>query len=338
MNEEHYWANVLEDERKLAMRTAFLAYKEERTAKLREVLKDVPAGEPIVPMVVNYGQLPLFLIWVCRLREMMLDSVLQQSLVMTPDKKTFEVTKDLVPTYFVGPEECGVTVGSSAAGAFGDETDMMKLAGLYSVVEELGYDALQQDVDIMWNIIPLPLFYTPEYVSVAIAMSYDGNHRQPPFYGNGGFFFVRASENWRRLTKDWLYWFSKRPAGAQQPIMVKVLEYHLVVHPLALEVLPEAVVSHPGLGGGMFRTPPKNTPMDEETGLVPMLLHAAWTVNVFGYVEKLWNADRWFFHSGCSLYNDGLITLDPYLEDCMSDPLTQCHGRVNTPFKKTKEW
>eukprot|EP00873_Tetraselmis_striata_P039044 jgi/Tetstr1/459308/TSEL_004703.t1 len=61
MNEEHYSANVLEDERKLAMRTAFLAYKEERTAKLREVLKDVPAGEPLVLMVVNYGQLLLFL-------------------------------------------------------------------------------------------------------------------------------------------------------------------------------------------------------------------------------------------------------------------------------------
>eukprot|EP00873_Tetraselmis_striata_P039045 jgi/Tetstr1/459309/TSEL_004704.t1 len=116
---------------------------------------------------------------------MKLDSVLQQSLVMTRDKKTIEVTKDL-------------------------------FAGLYSVVEELGYDALQQDVDIMWNIIPLPLFYTPEYASVAIAMSYDGNRRQPPFY-----------------------------------------------------------------------------------------------VNVFGYVEKLWNVDRWFFHSGCSMYNnDGLITLD----------------------------
>eukprot|EP00873_Tetraselmis_striata_P024694 jgi/Tetstr1/444958/TSEL_032776.t1 len=342
LNEEHYWGKELEAKDKLAMRAAFLAYKEKRTAKLREVLKDVPAGEPIVLMVVNYGQLPLFLNWVCGLREMGLDSVLQQSLVMTPDMKTFEATKDLLPTYFSGPEECGVTLDSAAAGAFGDKIHKMmmllKLAGLYSLVEELGYDVVQQDVDIVWNVNPLPLFYIPEYAAVDIAMSYDGNHRQPPFFVNGGFLFVRATENGRRLTKDWLYWYSKRPIGAQQPVMVKVMEYHLIVHSLALEVLPATVVPHPGLGGGMFRTPPRNTPDDKDSGLVPMLLHAAWTVNIFGKVEKLWNANRWFFHEACTLYSEGRITLDPHLAQCMSDPLTQCHGGVNMPFKKLQDW
>ena len=77
-----------------------------------------------------------------------MEDVLNQSLLWTPDKGTYDATKDILPTYLLGPNEL-VEPGFKidyATGAFGDAVlmrmMMLQVASLYTMFAELRRDVL----------------------------------------------------------------------------------------------------------------------------------------------------------------------------------------------------
>eukprot|EP00192_Tetraselmis_astigmatica_P011620 CAMPEP_0117664622 /NCGR_PEP_ID=MMETSP0804-20121206/9329_1 /TAXON_ID=1074897 /ORGANISM="Tetraselmis astigmatica, Strain CCMP880" /LENGTH=363 /DNA_ID=CAMNT_0005471889 /DNA_START=67 /DNA_END=1158 /DNA_ORIENTATION=+ len=318
LREDVYFKDTDSFESRLAIHKKYLSHATQRRRELKWLLKDSDPKQPVIAMIVNWGQIHLFFNWVCGLQAEGMSHVLKQSLIFTGDKETYDAVSELLPTYWVGATQLpGLPAG--AAKVFGDRSFasmmMLKVAAIYSVVVELERDLLFQDVDVIWNHNPIPLFYKTAYRHKDALFSYDGNALQPPFYFNAGFFFMRATSKGKALAEDFLYYFSKKRGSAVQPIMNRVLTHHYLVNGLDMEILPTSVVPHPAdrrfrLGASLGK---------ELDGESPLVVHAAWTHNHWDKMKKLNAVGKWWFNGKCSLYAPLKEKFDADLRDCMEN-------------------
>uniref|UniRef100_A0A061R496 Nucleotide-diphospho-sugar transferase domain-containing protein n=1 Tax=Tetraselmis sp. GSL018 TaxID=582737 RepID=A0A061R496_9CHLO len=320
LKEKVYFGDISIHESRLALHRKYLSQASQRRRELKWLLRDSDVSKPVIAMIVNWGQIHMFLNWVCGLKAEGMGPLLQQSLVFTGDNDTFNALRHILPTYFVSSRQLP-GLPSSPAKVFGDRTFgsmmVLKVAAVYSIVMELGRDLLFQDVDVVWNQNPVPLFYETRYKHKDALFSYDGNVNQPPFYFNAGFFFIRSTPKGKLLAEDFFYYFSKRRGSAVQPILNQVLLHHYLVYGLDMEILSTAVVPHPAderlrLGGTLKK---------ELDGVSPLVIHAAWTHNHWDKVKKLRAVGRWWLNDTCEHYHTVKPRFSVDLRDCIENSI-----------------
>ena len=159
----------------------------------------------VVVMVCNYGQSGLLFNFVCSARSRGID--LSNVLLFATDGKVADLARSLNLHVF----DVGDTFGEmpeQAAKSYGDKVFAgMMLSKVYcvSLVSQLGFDLLFQDVDMVWHQNPLDFFLgggdgdgesavaDPEF---DIYFQDDGSRsaRYAPYSPNTGFYFVRNNE------------------------------------------------------------------------------------------------------------------------------------------------
>lgn len=115
-------------------------------------------GKTIVVLVCNLGQSELFLNFVCGARAKGLD--LSNLLMFATDKETYQLSQELGIAAFYD-ETIFADMPTTAANHYGDRVfARMMMAKVYCVhlVNQLGYNVLFQDVDVVWYRNPLPYF------------------------------------------------------------------------------------------------------------------------------------------------------------------------------------
>lgn len=75
------------------------------------------------------------------------------------------------------------------------------------LVNDMGYNVLFQDVDVVWYQEPFELFNSPEYLSFDTLWMDDGarSERFSPFFGNTGFYYIRHNERTRLMMREILF-------------------------------------------------------------------------------------------------------------------------------------
>jgi hypothetical protein len=140
----------------------YLQNLEGTLGKLKPIAKSVAGkGKTIVVLVCNLGQAELFHNFVCGARAKGLD--LSKLLMFATDKETYALAQKLgIAAYY--DEKIFANMPTSAANNYGDRIfAKMMMAKVYCVhlVNQLGYNVLFQDVDVVWYRNPLTYFEQP---------------------------------------------------------------------------------------------------------------------------------------------------------------------------------
>jgi hypothetical protein len=140
--------------------------------------------------VCNLGHAELFHNFVCGARAKGLD--LSKLLMFATDKETYQLSKQLGIAAFYD-ETIFADMPTTAANAYGDKVfAKMMMAKVYCVhlVNQLGYNVLFQDVDVVWYRNPLPYFEQKEITEEWDMMFQDdgarGTSRYAPYSPNTG--------------------------------------------------------------------------------------------------------------------------------------------------------
>ena len=186
----------------LAQLSNYLTHYNNVLDELRPIAKKVAGGKGrgIVVMVSNFGQSRLLINFVCSARKIGMD--LSQVLLFATDVKTRELAIELgLETYYNEnifgsiPEMSG----QFADAAFGK----VMMAKAYSVhlVNELGYDILFQDVDVV-PLRPNVLDYFQQQqkedgiddFDMYFQYDHNPNENQAPYSANSGFYYVKYNQ------------------------------------------------------------------------------------------------------------------------------------------------
>lgn len=200
----------------------------------------------ITVMVSNYGHAHLLLNFVCAAKSVGFD--LGNVLLFAMDQETYDVAQQLGLASFYPKHlfEGYVPKKDLDKYSFGDGKFAKIMMGkVYSVqlVNDLGYDVLFQDLDV----VPLrpdimDYFYSgrKDAADVDMFFQYDRNHNseQAPYSANSGFYFVKHNQKTN-------YFFSMLArmgdlvlkTGSHQQAMSVLLGEHMATHGLKVKVM-----------------------------------------------------------------------------------------------------
>eukprot|EP00624_Nannochloropsis_granulata_P006033 evm.model.NODE_43725_length_9675_cov_21.597933.3 len=193
-------------------------------------------------MILNSGNFPMFLNMMCSASAHSLHDYRETLLVFAADEEVHTaLTKLGYASYIheafgIFPKEGHRVFGNR------DFLDMMWLKSVAGwLVNRLGYDLLYLDSDLVMFKDTYALFENEEDKGVDIFMQDDGSRsdRFGPYFGNTGFFFVRANLRTRALLQAMLFsheWvLSWR---SHQAVFSHLLEDHYLRNSLSIKILP----------------------------------------------------------------------------------------------------
>lgn len=230
-----------------------------------------------------------------------------------------------------------------AAGYYADKTfTVMMMAKVYCVhmINQLGYDLLFQDVDVVWHRNPLDFFTntTSPMYNYDIYFQDDGARavRYQPYSPNSGFYFVRHNERTEYFVHSLLMAGNIiAQSGSHQNAMAAVLQEHSSWRGLHVKTLDRKMEEFPN--GYHFQKKKDYMMKIMEGKSTPYVFHMSWTSNKDDkqlYFEQI---GSWFVKDKCvgetasKIRRDTgrAISTETDLAGacCLAEPEVKCHYR-----------
>eukprot|EP00804_Cyclotella_cryptica_P000987 CCRYP_012341-RC/>CCRYP_012341-RC protein AED:0.07 eAED:0.07 QI:286/1/1/1/0.83/0.85/7/369/700 len=304
--------------------------------ELKSTLQRIAVDNTVVVMTVNKGQIELLMNFVCSARSIGLD--LKNVLLFPTDQFSKDIADGLGLATFYN-DKLMKPLPSEEAKSYGDSTfGLMMMAKVISVqlVNELGYDLLFQDVDVVWYKDPVNYFRTlgPPLENFDVYFQDDGSRqeRYAPYSANSGFYFVRSNDRTQLLFRRMLYAGDLIFAcGAHQQVLIFLLSDMNSLGGLKVKVFSRDGDDFPG--GYHYHMRKDWMKQMVENIHKPYIFHMSWTLNKDNKLEFMKQMGMWYLHGTCigseakeivsgSNANDVMIN-----KCCSIEPLTKCYYR-----------
>lgn len=218
----------------------YLSSMEETLERLAPIAKRAANDQnQITILVCNYGQSEFVNNFVCSARAQGID--LSHILLFATDRETYALSKSLGLHTFDVQDAFGKIPKEHSKQYGGKIFRRVMLAKVYCVhlINQLGYDLLFQDVDIVYYRDPLP-YFAENFEDFDVIFQDDGNRQQryAPYSPNSGLYYVRYNERTRYLFSV----FSRMgdsilTSGSHQGALTALLNEHANTRGLTVKVL-----------------------------------------------------------------------------------------------------
>ena len=309
--------------------------------RLRQILDNVK-GKTVIVMTCNFGQSELLMNFACSARARGLD--LQNVVVFPTDVETKELAEGIGLTTFY-EETLMATIPKEESQMYGDNSfkDVMFAKVLcVQLVNELGYDLLFQDVDVVWFKSPLDFFHDKSLPKFDMYFQDDGNRqlRFAPYSANTGFYYVRSNEKTKHFFRQLFYsadliaaWYS------HQSVLIALLGEHSSMMGLSVKVYSKEMEEFPG--GLQFHRKKEVMKSIMAGTSKAYIFHMSWTENKSFKFKYLQQMGEWYVNDHC-LDKDAHEILSGVKDDssgvkdivkhgtltsscCSAKPIFKCH-------------
>jgi Nucleotide-diphospho-sugar transferase len=317
----------------------YLNKQEATLQRLQPIVREAAGtGRAVVVMLVNFGQVSLFVNFVCAARARGLD--LSNIVMFATDPPAVDIARTLGVRVFDVQDAFGY-LPQGAARVYGDMAfKRMMLAKVYCVhlVVLLGYDVLFQDVDMTWYRNPIEYFNSPKMREFDLVFQDDGarSTRYAPWSPNTGLYFVRNSPR----TVFFFNMFCRMgdvilKYRSHQGAMTALISEHSNWKGLRVKVIEKD--SDDGMlfpGGYHFHRRRDFMRQMMKGEVSPYLFHMSWTENKDHKIYFMQQLAEWFVHQACENKTLGELDVDTSAEPpditsscCSAEPLVECHYR-----------
>ena len=277
----------------------YLREADDIKSRLRQTLENMK-GKTIVVMTCNRGQSELLMNFACSSRARGFD--LQNVVVFPTDVETKELAEEMgLATFY--EDTLMASIPKEEAKQYGDQifADIMFAKVLcVQLVNELGYDLLFQDVDMVWFKSPLDFFQDESLPKFDMYFQDDGNRqlRFAPYSANSGFYFVRSNPKTRHLFRHFLYsgdlinaWYS------HQAVLIQLLAEHSSLMGLTVKIYPKEAEEFPG---GLQFHRKKEVMKDIMSGnSKAYIFHMSWTSSKKDKLKFFQQLGEWYVNEQC---------------------------------------
>ena len=297
-------------------------------ANLREILKKISKQNTVVVLTCNQGQSELLMNFACSANARGFD--LSNLLVFPTDRETDELAKRMGLTTFY-EEKLMASIPKKEAASYGDSvfTSVMFAKVLcVQLVNELGYNILFQDADVVWYKNPLEYFHDKSLPQFDMYFQDDGSRaeRYAPYSANSGFYFVRSNDKTKHFFRQFIYSSDLIDAwNSHQQVMIALLGEHSSVFGLSVKIFSKELEEFPG--GVQFhrwKDTMKKLVKGESNAYI---FHMSWTQNKDDKVEFFQQMGEWYLKDTCRSNARDIAHDDSSLlkECCSIEPIITCH-------------
>jgi hypothetical protein len=269
--------------------------------RLRQILEKMNQ-KTVVVLTCNLGQSELLLNFACSARARGFD--LSNVLVFPTDEETKELAEGIGLEVFY-EEKLMASIPKQESYMYGDDvfaSIMFAKVLCVQLVNELGYDLLFQDVDLVWFKSPLDFFHDPSLPIFDMYFQDDGNRQErfAPYSANSGFYFVRSNPKTRHFFRQFLYssdlisaWYS------HQAVLIALLGEHSSVMGLTVKVYPKEMEEF--AGGVPFHRLDKKEIMKKIIvgNSKAYIFHMSWTDNKANKKKFFQQMGEWYLNDKC---------------------------------------
>ncbi|KAL3806134.1 hypothetical protein ACHAXA_010845 [Cyclostephanos tholiformis] len=315
----------------------YLSEVEDIKSRLKKTLAKMK-GNTVVVMTCNHGQSELLMNFACSSRARGFD--LHNVIVFPTDMETKELTEGIGLTTFY-EEKLMASIPKEESETYGDEifADVMFAKVLcVQLVNELGYDLLFQDVDLVWFKSPLDFFQEKSLLTFDMYFQDDGNRqlRFAPYSANSGFYFVRSNAKTRHLFRHFLYagdlinaWYS------HQAVLIALLGEHSSLMGLTVKIYSKETEEFPG--GLHFHRKKEVMKAIMSGNSKAYIFHMSWTNNKDDKVKFFQQLGEWYVNEQCigkeaheiasTKKGEGITNGILLSKCCSAEPIFKCHYR-----------
>ena len=221
----------------------------EHQEKLLTYLTEADNIKSRLVLMCNLGQSELLLNFACLARARGFD--MKNVVVCPTDLETKELAEGMGLVTFY-EEKLMTLIPKEHSSVYGDNifaSIMFAKVLCVQLVNELGYDLLFQDVDVVWYKSPLDFFHDKSMPVFDVYFQDDGNwqERFAPYAANSGFYFVRSNDKTRHLFRQLLYSADLISAWhSHQSVLIALLAEHNSVMGLTVKIFPKEMEEFPG--------------------------------------------------------------------------------------------
>ena len=312
-------------------------------SRLKQVLEKMNQ-KTVVVLTCNHGQSELLMNFACSARARGFDP--KNVLVFPTDVETKELAEGVGLTVFY-EEKLMASIPKAKAAVYGDDifTSVMFAKVLcVQLVNELGYDLLFQDADVVWYKNPLDYFHDKSLPEFDIYFQDDGSRQErfAPYSANTGFYYVRSNDRTRNLFRHFIYTSDLIEAWrSHQQVLIALLAEHNSLYGLRVKIFPKEMEEFPG--GLQFHRKKEALKKIMRNESKAYIFHMSWTNNKDNKLKFFQQMGEWYLKDECiekeaheingggsgilgilgSNKNDGILTK----QCCSPEPLITCHFR-----------
>ncbi|KAL7522983.1 hypothetical protein ACHAWX_007733 [Stephanocyclus meneghinianus] len=312
----------------------YLTHLKEMQGELKSTLNRIAVDNAVVVMTVNKGQSELLINFVCSARSRGFD--LKNVILFPTDQFSKDIADGLgLATFY--HKELTKAIPSEEAARYGDSTFghiMMAKVICVQLVNELGYDLLFQDVDVIWYKNPFEYFNAEGSKKFDVYFQDDGNRQErfAPYAANSGFYFVRSNNRSKLLFRTMLYQGDLVLAcRSHQQVLISLLAEINNYAGLTVKVLNRDEDDFPSGYHYHMRKDWMRQMVDGKKD--PVIFHMCWTLNKINKLEFMKQMGMWYVPDKCvgkeakeitsgSNAKNGLMN-----ECCSAEPLKKCYYR-----------
>ena len=271
--------------------------------ELNPIIAKVAINNTIVVMAANSGQADLMINFACSAHSRNLD--IKHVVVFAMDPTIKELVQSLGMTpYYDG--ELFDAIPSQEPNKFGDGTYRKIAVSKFMIVHLtslLGYDFLQQDLDIIWYQDPIKDFFlnpklADPYWDIFFQDDMSSRRVFAPIRGNGGFFFVRSNRRTKAVIKDFATSTDMmQHTGSHQQTLIQRLVEHISLTGLRVKTF-DGIDTDYFPSGKLFRSP-KYIQQIKDGTKHPYIAHVCWTYTKEEKKERLQQLGEWHIHDQC---------------------------------------
>ena len=291
--------------------------------------------QSIVVLTCNHGQSELLMNFACSARARGFD--LSKVLVFATDLETKELADGVGLNTFY-EEKLMASVPKQEAAIYGDgifTAVMFAKVLCVQLINELGYDLLFQDVDVVWYKDPLEYFHDETLPRFDIYFQDDGSRqeRYAPYSANSGFYYVRSNDKTKHLFRHFIYSADLITAwSSHQQVLIAMLSELNSVMGLSVKIFPKEMEEFPG--GLQFHRKKESMMKIMKGESKAMIFHMSWTTNKADKVKFFQQMGEFYLKEQCigkqaheivggenSSSGTGIL-ID---HCCSAEPIIKCH-------------
>ena len=317
----------------------YLNEAEGMKARLKPILAAMNS-KAIVVLTCNHGQSELLMNFVCSARARGFD--LNNVLLFPTDLETKQLAEGIGLTSFY-EEKIMASIPKQEAGVYGDRiftSVMFAKVVCVQLVNELGYDVLFQDADVVWYKDPLLYFRDASLPTFDVYAQDDGSRqeRYAPYSANSGFYYVRSNAKTQHLFRQFLYSSDLIDAwNSHQQVFIALLAEHSSVMGLGVKIFAKEMEEFPG--GLQYHRKKESMKKIMDGTSKAYIFHMSWTSNKDDKVRFFQQMGEWYINPQCVGKEAHQITdetngregagNDPVLTKhcCSAEPRITCHYR-----------
>jgi len=295
--------------------------------RLKSLLEKIHIKKTVVVLTCNHGQSELLMNFACSAHSRGFD--LKNVLVFPTDLETKELAEGVGLTTFY-EEKLMASIPKKAANVYGDSTFtsvMFAKVLCVQLVNELGYNLLFQDADIVWYKNPLDYFHDKSIPQFDLYFQDDGSRqeRYAPYSANSGFYYVRSNSRTQHLFRQLIYSSDLIDAwNSHQQVLIALLGEHSSVFGLSIKIYEKETEEFPG---GLQYHRKKDIMKKIMSGeSKAYIFHMSWTNNKDNKLKFFQQMGEWYLNEQCIGKQAQDVAHGSLVSDCCSaEPLITCH-------------